>query len=63
LQNLYYLKDGVFYPTKNELMKHLDGEDREIMDRMMSFDHSADYDFDAAFAQLLTWCQKTLLVL
>lgn len=63
LQNLYYLKDGVFYPTKNELMKHLDGEDREIMGRMMSFDHSADYDFNAAFAQLLTWCQKTLLVL
>ena len=63
LQNLYYLKDGVFYPTKNELLKHLEGEDREIMARMMSFGDAPNYDFDAAFTQLLTWCQRTLLIL
>lgn len=63
LQNLYYLKDGVFYPTKGELMAHLGGEDREIMARMMSLNGAQEYDFDAAFAQLLTWCQKTLFAL
>lgn len=63
LQNLYYLKDGVFYPTKQTLMVHLDGEDRDIMTRMMSLSDKREFDFDAVFTQLLTWCQKTLLAL
>lgn len=63
LQNLYYLKDGVFYPTKQTLMAHLDGEDRDIMTRMMSLSDKREFDFDAVFTQLLTWCQKTLLAL
>lgn len=59
LQSLYYLKTGVFYPTKNELMKHLSAQDKEMMQRAARLMED-DFDFTEEFSPLLTWCQELL---
>ena len=60
LQNLYYLKNGVFCLTKKELMDMLEDGDRAIMETAMNIHQDADYDFDRAFEQLFAWCQQTM---
>ena len=60
LQSLYYLKDGIFYPTKAVLMEHLVGEDRPVMETALELLHTQEYNFESVFALLLTWCQGVL---
>ena len=60
LQNLYYLKTGVFCLTKRELMEILEDGDRAVMETSMNIHLEAEYDFDQAFEQLFIWCQRTM---
>lgn len=60
LQNMYYLKKGVFCPTKKELMNILDAEDQEILHISMEISAEEPYDFDRAFEKLFLWCRNTL---
>ncbi|MBQ4354844.1 MAG: nucleotidyltransferase domain-containing protein [Clostridia bacterium] len=60
LQNLYYLRCGVFVQTKKELSELLGGEDREILLTAMRMKAGVTFDFDEAYAKLFGWCQKKL---
>lgn len=60
LQSLYYLRTGVFYPTKKELTGCLSGKDREIMERAGRLMNGEDYDFEEEFKFLFEWCQEIL---
>lgn len=60
LQNLYYLKTGVFYLTKIELLCMLDETDKEIMEMSLKISSNETYNFEQAFKNLFLWCQKTL---
>ena len=61
LQSVYCLKDGVFYPTKKELLEHLDADDKQVMEIAAELGKAKDYDFGEAFAVLLSWCQRILV--
>ena len=63
LQNLYYLRTGVFCQSKKELLCVLEEGDREIMDLSLAINAGQVYDFDAAFEKLFVWCQRTLMQL
>jgi predicted nucleotidyltransferase len=60
LQNIYFLKDKMFYKTKQELLCHLSPQDQKIMQNAMHLANDSIYDFDSAFEDLLQWCQNTL---
>ena len=60
LQGLYYLKDGIFYPSRKALLENLCPRDRAVFELGERLRDGADYDFDAAFDLLLTWCQRVL---
>lgn len=60
LQSVYSLKDGIFYPTKQAIWKHLNAADRAVMDMAEKVRGAADYDYDAAFRLLFNWCQRLL---
>ena len=54
LQNLIFLKTGVFCLTKGELTQAVDGMDREILQT------DPQENPDAAFSLLFDWCKATL---
>lgn len=60
LQDLHYLETGSFIPTKRELLNHLEGEDKKVMEITASIKSNPEYDFDSAFDTLFAWCQNTL---
>lgn len=60
LQNLHYLRHGVFVPTKAELLPLLDGSDRAVLTRLLDYNRGIVHDFAESFALLFTWCQETL---
>ena len=60
LQNMHYISNGTFIATKEELIKHLKDEDKEVMEMAIELKNSSDYDFEYAFELLYTWCQKSL---
>ena len=60
LQNIYYLKTGVFCRTKKELLCILDANDKKIMEMSLEVNSNEPYDFEEAFEQLFLWCQKSL---
>ncbi|MBD5521981.1 MAG: nucleotidyltransferase domain-containing protein [Lachnospiraceae bacterium] len=60
LQNIYYLRTGVFCLTKKELLCKLDETDKEIMTMSSEINSNEIYDFEQAFEKLFLWCQKTL---
>jgi hypothetical protein len=60
LQNLYYLKSGEFITRKAELLKKLDGKDRDVLARSIDLGSGNAYDFKETFALLFSWCQETL---
>ena len=63
LQSIYYLKTGVFYPTKNELSEHLSKKDKEMLERaayLMACNGCDSYDFEKAFGDLFEWCGEIL---
>ena len=63
LQNLYFLRTGVFCQTRKEMMRMLEDEDREIMDLSLAINAGQTYDFEQAFEKLFLWCQRTLVQL
>ena len=60
LQNMYYLKTGVFCVTKKELISLLDPKDKEIMEISLNIATAEDYDFDKEFNKLFLWCKSVL---
>lgn len=60
LQNIYFIKTGIFSITKKELMTQLDASDRKVMSISMQISGDCDYNFDEAFDSLFMWCQRTL---
>ena len=60
LQNIYYLKTGVFCLTKKELLCILEETDKEIMEMSLGIVSNESYDFEQAFEKLFLWCQKVL---
>lgn len=63
LQNMYYLKTGVFCVTKRELISLLEPQDKNIMEISLKISATEEYDFDKAFSQLLLWCRSVLVEL
>ena len=60
LQNLHYLRSGEFLGTKAELLKRLDGIDRDVLERLMSYSRGENCDFAESYELLFHWCQETL---
>ena len=60
LQNVYYLKTGVFCITKKELLGILNETDKEIMEMSLEISSNETYNFEQAFEKLFLWCQKML---
>ena len=60
LQSIYYLRDGVFYPTKKEIHNHLTSQDKLLMEKAEQIRKEPDYNFEEAFCLLLTWCKHVL---
>ena len=60
LQNLHYLRSGEFVGTKVELLERLDGIDRAILERLMSYSRGENCDFAESYELLFHWCQETL---
>lgn len=60
LQNLYWLRTGVFHNTKADLLCHLEPSDRPLLETAIHLSSGAPYDFDAAFDLLFSWCRQTL---
>ena len=60
LQNMYYLKTGVFAMTKKELLTMLSDEDRAVMETAMLIADGRNYDFDKALETLFCWCGNVL---
>jgi len=60
LQNVYYLRKGMYIATRQEMLAKAEGLDRDVMNMAAKLAAQEDYDFDAAFELLFTWCQETL---
>lgn len=60
LQNIYYLKTGVFCLTKKELLCKLDEADKEIMKLSLEINSNEKYNFEQSFEKLFLWCQNTM---
>ena len=60
LQNLHYLRTGIFAPTKAELLTQLTGNDKAVLERLMQYHTGEDCDFEESFELLFHWCQETL---
>lgn len=61
LQSVYYLRDGIFYPTKEALLPQLRKEDRAVMDMAIRLAREETWDFREAFELLLCWCKRILV--
>ncbi len=58
IQNLHFLETGTFVLSKCELKEQVGDADRA----MLNLSELPDgYDFDAAFRQVLAWCQQAFL--
>ena len=60
LQNTHYLESGEFLLTRTELLNKLDGEDKAVMETVLSDSDSIALDFKTHFNRLLGWCQEKL---
>ena len=60
LQNSVYLQTGEWFMTKAELLAHLHGLDREVMQTAMLLRSEADFDTEKAFSLLFGWCRNFL---
>ena len=61
LQNMCYLRTGVFPSTKCELLCLLGGKDKEILEQCIKFKTAPPDDFDRAFQDLFGWCQNAIV--
>ena len=60
LQNVYYLKTGIFPKTKRGLFEMTSGADREIFSKVIALGDGVAYEFDELFTSLLNWCSDLL---
>ncbi len=60
LQNLHYLRSGVFAATKMQLLSLLEGVDREVLERALALSQGESFDFTHSFRLLFDWCQETM---
>lgn len=60
LQNSVYLKTGEWFMTKAELLEHLHGLDREVMQTAMRLRSNTEFDMEKAFSLLFDWCRNFL---
>ncbi len=60
LQNIYYLNTGTFIQTKQELLRCIQNENKQILEYAIKIKSDKDYDFDNSFQVLFNWCQKTM---
>lgn len=60
LQNVYYLKTGIFSRTKKELIRHLEEKDKQVMEWAERVKIDPEYSFSEAYQILFSWCQKLL---
>ena len=61
LSDLRYLRTGDFPPTRNALYEVLSPCDRAVWDAVKEARDDPDgCEYDAAFARVFAWCQKTL---
>lgn len=63
LQNLHFLRQGVFIGTKAELLAQLTAKDHAVLQRSMELNRGIPHDFDGSFELLFDWCQETLQTL
>ena len=63
LQDVHYLKSGTFFDTKAQLLEVLEGTDRAVLQRSLSYSEGAEPDADESFDLLFRWCQQTLKTL
>ncbi len=61
IQNIYYLNNGIFITTKQELLECVKGEDKRILKMTELLKNSSEYNFDEVFADIFQWCKKTLI--
>lgn len=63
LQEWLYLKQNLYIPTKKELLLHLDGENRDVLDISINWDHlKVDRETrpEYYFSLLKKWCSFLL---
>ncbi|MBR5094580.1 MAG: nucleotidyltransferase domain-containing protein [Oscillospiraceae bacterium] len=60
LQDLHFLRRGVWAATKAELLPLLEGKDRAVLARAMALSAGEAPDAADSFALLFAWCQETL---
>ncbi len=60
LQNIHYLRTNEFRGTKRELLDALDGDDKAVLALSLRLAQGEPCDFNAAFSQVLDWCQRSL---
>lgn len=63
VQNMYYINNGIFIATKEELIKHLENKDKEVMEMAIKLKKNKNYDFDYAFDLLFKWCQNAIITI
>lgn len=61
LQNLHYLETGRFIATKKELLESLSGKDKQVLETAVSLGSGRNFDFEAAFSLLYSWCREALI--
>jgi hypothetical protein len=57
------VENGIFYATKQELLEHLTGNDKEVLEMTIQLKHNQEFDFDCAYNLLFSWCQKAIIEL
>lgn len=60
LQNLYYLENHKYIPTKAELLPLLSRQNHAVLERAIELNSGIAHDFFDSFELLFTWCQDTL---
>lgn len=60
LQNLFFVKKGIFYNSKTELADNLWGQDKEVLSLLLNMQNGCEINFESAFNLLFSWCRNTL---
>ncbi len=60
LQNLYFLEQGEFMQTKQELLTVLAGKNKQVLAKALELGKGEPYDFDEAYELLFSWCQEMI---